>query len=449
MTMSATGFIETSATSWGRVDRRPHFIAAPRFADELPALVEGVRGANRPMLCRGLGRSYGDSGLNPGGALIEMRRLDRFISFDAGTGLFRAEAGANFSDILRFLVPRGWFLPTVPGTRFVTLAGAIANDVHGKNHHAAATFGAHVQTVRLRRSDGSVREIDKERAPDLFAATVGGLGLTGVIEEASVRAVRVPSSFIDVETISFGSLDGFFELARESAEDFEFTVAWVDCSASAAALGRGIFQRARWSPNGGYLPHSDSTRLSVPVDAPSVLLNPLTLKAFNSLYFGRQSAIRKASVRRHYAPFLFPLDSLLNWNRLYGPAGFYQYQSVVPPDAAHAATRDMLAEIQRCGEGSVLAVLKTFGPGLSPGVLSFPREGLTLALDFRNRASRTMELLARLDAIVTTAGGRLYPAKDGRIPGAMFRRGWPNLDVFRQHVDPAMSSAFWRRVSCP
>lgn len=438
--MTAAG-MET-AVSWGRVTRAPHAVSRPQFRDELPALLASL---HRPALAYGLGRSYGDSCLNPGGALVAMRGLDRFIAFDRATGVIRAEAGASLGAILRVSVPAGWFLPVTPGTRFVTLAGAVANDVHGKNHHGAGTFGRHVRALGLLRSDGPERTLTP--GDPLFAATVGGLGLTGVITWVELQLARIGSAWLQQTTLPFAGIDGFFDLAAAHALQAPFTVAWIDCTAKGRALGRGHFSHAHWRDDGDYTLHAARPRLRVPVEAPSFALNPFTLATFNSVYQARAEMAGPTPKRLHYSSVFYPLDGIADWNRLYGRRGFYQYQCVVPPDAARDAVRAMLGVIAESGEGSFLAVLKTFGATQSPGLLSFPTEGATLALDFANRGDRTLRLLGRLDAIVAEAGGRLYPAKDGRMPAAMLQAGYPGWRAFAAHVDPALSSAFWRRVS--
>lgn len=389
-----------------------------------------------------MGRSYGDTCLNAEGALLDMSALDRAISFDSATGVLRAEAGLPLDALLRFSVPRGWFLPTTPGTRFVTLAGAVANDVHGKNHHGAGCFGRHLRRLRLWRTNGEVREIGPDQDAELFCATVGGLGLTGVIEWIELQLTRIRSAYLNTEIIPFDGLDGFAAVAAESERDWPFTMAWVDCTTPA---GRGLFSRASWASAGKLVPHPRGTWLSVPFEAPSIALNSVTLKAFNTLYY-RWGCLRAGPHLAHYSKFFYPLDAMRHWNRLYGRNGMYQYQCVVPPNAP-AAIAELLREVAAAGQGSFLAVLKTFGSIPSPGLLSFPREGTTLALDFQNQGSTTAALFHRLDAIVRLAGGRLYPAKDGRMPAAMFRTGYPHWERFAQAVDPGISSDFWRRVA--
>ncbi|HVY90801.1 MAG TPA: FAD-binding oxidoreductase [Hyphomonadaceae bacterium] len=428
-------------SSWGRVVRGVHEVAHPNFSDELAKLVAGLS-PDAPGLATGLRRSYGDSNLNPGARVIDMSALDRLIAFDRETGVMRAEAGASLSHILAVLVSSGWFLPTTPGTRFVTLGGAVANDVHGKNHHSAGSFGNWVTRLRLLRTDGGAREL----APGdpLFHATIGGLGLTGVIEWVEFRAVRIPSAFIEAEERGFAGVNSYFDLA-EAKRHVEHTVAWIDCSTGGRSIGRGVYSSGAWSDHGGYRLHADLPKKKMPVDAPGFALNPFSVAAYNTMRHALKSMA--GCQRQHYEPFFYPLDGVADWNRLYGREGFYQYQCVIPPATAREAISDLLKLIARSGQASFLAVLKDMGPIEPVGLLSFPREGTTLALDFPNRGEKTLKLMAELDGVVAQAGGRLYPAKDGRISADMFQAGFPKWQEFRAHVDPGLSSAFWRRVS--
>jgi L-gulonolactone oxidase len=431
--------------SWGRSLRAPHLGFSPGWRDELAPTLRAAAAAPGPgVLGVGLGRSYGDSGLNAGGAVILTGALDRLIAFDAAAGVLRAEAGASLAALLEVIVPRGFFLPVTPGTRHVTLGGAVANDVHGKNHHGAGCFGRWVRALGLLRSDGTEHVL--RPGDPLFAATVGGLGLTGLITWVEIDLLPIASAQMEVEEEVFEGLEGFFDLA-EAAEGWPYTVAWVDCLARGPALGRGLFQRARHAAEGGLAVQRPPRLLRMPLDAPGFALNRASIGAFNALHFARGRRRAGRMRREPYLGFFYPLDGIAAWNRLYGRRGFFQYQCVVPLAAARAAMRAMLEAIAAAGEGSFLAVLKTFGALPSPGMLSFPMEGATLALDFPNRGARTLALLASLDAIVRAAGGRLYPAKDGRLPAAMFRAGYPRWEEFAALTDPAFSSSFWRRVA--
>jgi FAD/FMN-containing dehydrogenase len=404
-------------------------------------------GTGRTVLPRGLGRSYGDSCLNDGGVLLDATRLDHFIELDEEAGLLRCEAGVALAAVLSLVVPRGFFLPVSPGTKFVTVAGAVANDIHGKNHHRAGTFGRHVTRFELLRSDGRRLVCSPEENPGLYRATIGGLGLTGLITWVEFRLKRVPSELIDCETVRFSGLDEFFDLAAESDERFEYTVAWTDCLARGSALGRGRFIRGNHAPaTARRSPARPPRARNLPVYAPSFLLHRFGIRAFNTLYYHRQWA-RTERRRIHYDPFFYPLDSIGNWNRLYGRRGFLQYQFVVPHAAEREGLREIFRSIAQAGEASFLAVLKVFGDVPSPGLLSFPRPGVTLALDFPNRGRRTLDLLEELDRIVAREGGRVYPAKDARMSARSFQRYFPEWRELSTWIDPRFSSSFWRRVT--
>lgn len=426
-------------SSWGRLSCLPHRTVALHDRTLVAeALQQNPRG-----ICFAMGRSYGDICLNPRGVAWLTRSLDRFISFDSTTGLIECETGVTLGEIQRLFVPRGWMLPVSPGTQFATVGGAIANDIHGKNHHAKGSFGNHVRFIELMRTTGEVLRCSPEDNPGLFAATIGGMGLTGVITRALVQLRPVPGPWLATDTLPFTRLEEFFELSDISEEDWEYTVSWIDCVGGAA--GRGIFMRANHTP----YPErrwSEPRRRQIPFTPPFSLVNGMTLKPFNQLYYARKAAKAGAGVE-HYANFFYPLDSLLDWNRLYGRPGFYQFQCVVPREAGLLSIREMLTRISEAGEGSMLAVLKTFGNALpGTGLMSFPMPGVTLALDFPNRGARTISLLASLEAIVRDAGGRLYPAKDAAMSRHSFERGYPRLEEFMTYRDHGTSSALSRRL---
>lgn len=427
--------------SWGRLSADAHHVIAlhdpSRVSQELQAHGAGIAYGN--------GRSYGDVCLNPHGVLWHTMGLDHLNSWDPITGVLGCEAGVLLRDIQRLLVPQGWMLPVSPGSQLVTVGGAIANDVHGKNHHVMGSFGDHVRRLWLARSDGKLLECGPTEQSQWFAATVGGMGLTGMVVRAELQLRRVAGPWLDTETIPYRGLEEFFALADGSEMDWEHTVAWVDCLSEAAGAGvRGIFKRA--NPSAATQgPKPRTSELRMPFTPPISLVNRLTLRPFNTVYYQLQRK-RAGRALQHYEPFSYPLDGLLEWNRMYGQRGFYQYQSVVPPHAARDATRAMLQAIARSGEGSFLAVLKTFGQRNALGMLSFPRGGTTLALDFPNRGTRTLRLFERLDAIVLEAGGALYPAKDARMSRCMFEAGYPRLNEFLPLRDPGMTSAMSRRL---
>ncbi len=303
-----------------------------------------------------------------------------------------------------------------------------------------------MRCIELLRSDGSRQQLTPADSSGLFAATAGGLGLTGFITWVELQLRRVPGPWIETESIRFDNLDEFFELSRDSAEGFEYTVAWIDCLAKGANLGRGHFLRGDHAPGDAQAATpSSAPRRSMPLVPPVSLVNRLTLRPFNTLYYWRQPA-RHARQISHYQSYFYPLDGINHWNRMYGPRGFLQHQCVLPPATARDATAALLAEIARSGRGSFLAVLKEFGDRPSPGLMSFPRPGTTLALDFPNDGPDLLKMLDRLDRIVSDAGGAVYPAKDARMSGALFRQAYPAWEAFSRFIDPRFSSGFWRRV---
>ncbi|MET0981097.1 MAG: FAD-binding oxidoreductase [Telluria sp.] len=428
-------------SSWGRLASPEH---ALRVLADPATVVEQLRAAApTPGLARGLGRSYGDVGLNPGGVLWQVTGLDKFIGFDAASGRLLCEAGVTLRDIQQMAIPRGWILPVTPGTQMVTVGGAIANDVHGKNHHVVGSFGDHVRRLWLVRTDGSTIECGPDLAPAWFAATVGGLGLTGVISRAEIQLRPVAGPWLDTETIPYANLDEFFQLADASEAGWEYTVSWIDCLSKS---GRGLFMRANAAAAAAAASAAPRKKAkTMPLTPPVSLVNSLSLRLFNTAYFQLHKQ-RAGHALAHYESFFYPLDNLLEWNRMYGPKGFYQYQSVVPRAAGKDAVAAMLGEIARSGDGSFLAVLKTFGDREAPGMLSFAQPGVTLALDFPNHGERTHKLFGRLDAIVREAGGRIYMAKDARMPRALFEAGYPRLQEFLAYRDPGISSALSRRL---
>jgi FAD/FMN-containing dehydrogenase len=398
------------------------------------------------LLPFGQGRSYGDVCLNDQGYSLATGRLNRFIHFDKQQGILSAEAGITLAEILQLVLPTGWFLPVTPGTKFVSLGGALANDVHGKNHHRAGSFGCHVRAFELLRSDGQRLLCTPQENSDWFRATIAGLGLTGLITRVELQLKKIDSPAIYQETRRFENLAEFLQLSDETASDWEYTVAWVDCMAKGKQLGRGIFNMGNHakaaSPD--IKPNVLNPKISMPVNAPGWLLNQYSVKLFNQLYY-HFPRIHNNTV--HYEPFFYPLDKIANWNRLYGRRGFYQFQCVVPLDKAEAAISEMLQHIAKSGQGSFLSVLKRLGNVASPGMLSFPRDGITLALDFANRGVKTRHLLADLDELTNKHGGAIYPAKDATMSPASFKNAYPAWQQFRDYIDPGFSSSFWRRVT--
>ena len=403
-------------------------------------------------LAYGCGRSYGDAPLNPGGRLIDCRGLDRIIDFDRLTGVLTCEAGVQLADILAVLCQPdadngGWFLPVVPGTRFVTVGGAIANDVHGKNQHRLGTFGRHVLALELARSDGMRLICSQTEHADLFAATIGGIGLTGLILNATIQMQRVQGLAVEAEDMRFNNLGEFFDLVAESDAHWDYTAAWIDSLATGSSLGRGIFSRARRVPGRAAWPPALQSRLALPPMPPISLIHPFTVRAFNAAYWRKSGFRIRSSHIGSYEKVFFPLDSVADWNRVYGPKGFFQFQCVVPPPVARDALAELLRLTAHSARGSFITGLKTFGDIQSPGLISFPMTGTSLALDIPNRGATTRSFLAQLEQVVMQAGGRIYPAKDAAMSAASFRQGYPQVDKFIEHIDPNFSSALAQRLA--
>lgn len=431
--------------SWGRYPPYPQTAKSCHWRADIQQTLAAMAAQHGTLLPFGNGRSYGDSCLASSDQVLHMRPLHRFIAADWETGLIRAEAGVTLDEVLALAIPKGWFLPVTPGTQFVTLGGALANDVHGKNHHVRGTFGCHVPRFGLIRSDRPPLLCSRQENADLYAATIGGLGLTGIIGWVELQLTPIRSSLIDATQVRFAALDEFFALSSELDSQFEFTVSWIDCLARGKSVGRGIYMAGNHAKEGP-LQFATVSKLNVPLTPPISAINRLSLQLFNTTYYRVHRAGRHDS-RIGYEPFFYPLDRILNWNRIYGRRGFQQYQCAIPDANAVAATRELLDAIAAARSGSFLAVLKRFGDVASPGLLSFPLPGATLALDFPQQGDITARLFARLDAVVRAAGGRLYPAKDAHMSGEDFRAfypAWPRLEALR---DPVLSSRLWQRVT--
>jgi FAD/FMN-containing dehydrogenase len=426
--------------SWGRLRAPGHSLVPLRDACSAAA---SLRASPLPGVVFGNGRSYGDQALNEGGTAWLTRGLDRFIEFDPASGLLRCEAGMTLQEIIGVVLPHGWFLPVTPGTQFATLGGAVANDVHGKNHHRCGTLGEHVEALTLLRTDGQSIRCGPTVEAAWFCATVGGMGLTGLIVDVTLRLRRVPGPWMETETQVFETLDEFFELSAQANATWEYSVAWIDCLQARAGRTRGALFCGNHAASGE--PLHPAAPKSVALLPPVRWVTPTVTRAFNALYF-RRAAARAGHSRQSYLSFFYPLDGLLEWNRIYGPRGFYQYQCAVPVATQHAAIDALLREVAASASGSFLSVLKTFGARAPLGWLSFPMEGTTLALDFPNDGQRTLQLFERLDAIVAAAGGRLYPAKDATMPASLFRQGYPRLADFLPYRDPGISSEMSRRL---
>jgi len=429
-------------TSWGNYP--PH----QQGGEHLPIHCQNyVQNTPSSLLPFGNGRSYGDVCLNPNGKVIDSNLHDCFMQFCPESGKIECQGGVLLASILDLVIPHGWFLTVTPGTQYVTLGGAIANDVHGKNHHRVGSFGNHLIGFKLLRSNGEILTCSPQENSPLFCATIGGLGLTGVILSAEFQLTPIHNSDIIQQSIRFKNLSEFFSLAKESDSHYEYTVAWVDCLATGKHTGRGIFLRGNHSATPQTSQSSRSKPvLQVPFTPPISLINRWTLKAFNQFYYHKQSSqkpIRQVTANA----FFYPLDRIKKWNRIYGPKGFLQHQCVVPMENAETAIAELLNTISRHRSGSFLAVLKTFGTIQSRGLLSFPRPGTTLALDFPYRGKSTEKLFAQLNQIVIDAGGALYPAKDATMSPDHFQQSFPRHEEFSGFIDPQFDSSFWQRVT--
>ena len=432
-------------SGWGRWPKRA-CVTAP--LDEAAVQSDGP-----PAISRGMGRSYGDAAMNPRLTLKGTHR-DRILSFDMQTGVLVAEGGVPLSQMLATFAPRGWFPSVTPGTKFVTLAGLIAVDAHGKNHHGAGSFGDHVDWIDLLCADGEVRRCSPSEHADLFNATIGGMGLTGHILAAQIRLMRIGSSYIRQVTQPAANLDHAIEIFEQTLSS-TYSVAWIDCLASGADLGRSLIMLGEHAdpetlsgaagrrPNA--LPPKPARKM--PMDAPSWMLNKYSIRAFNHVYYDRGSRAA-GTTQVDYDTYFYPLDSIRDWNRLYGKRGFAQYQCALPLAASRDGMRALLDAISQAGLGSFLAVLKRLGRGATERPLSFPIEGYTLALDFA-MTPEALTLFTQLDDIVIDHGGRLYLAKDSRMTQATFEKTYGGaVDQFRSlRAQTGASSKFQSLMS--
>jgi decaprenylphospho-beta-D-ribofuranose 2-oxidase len=417
-------------SGWGRVPVPGREVRS----EDLEALTRDA------VLCRGLGRSYGDSSLPPPGQPVVAGTplADRILSFDPATGVLRAEAGFSLYDLNRVFRPRGFCAPVAPGTQYITLGGMVAADVHGKNHHRDGCFGRHVLRLRMRVADGTIVECSPERECDLFRATVGGMGLTGHILDVECRLMPIPSPWIWRESERIADIDRFIEALKEAGPRWPYTMGWIDCLSRGRALGRGILARGRWAerteaPAG---PPRKLGRPAIPFVFPGWVISRASVRAFNSLYYHRHPRrVRRGIV--HPESFLYPLDVVRHWNRMYGPRGFTQYQCVLPDSAGHGAARRFLELLTGRGGASMLCVIKDCGEE-GAGLLSFPRPGISIALDIPIR-DQTQSLVDALNELVIAEGGRIYLAKDAFTRPEHFRAMEPRLPEWsriRSRWDP-------------
>jgi FAD/FMN-containing dehydrogenase len=421
-------------SGWGRYPIQLCRVLQPR---SLTALRESITGNDDlTFIARGLGRSYGDSSLNETGVVLTQSSLRRFLSFDDETGVLECESGVSIAEIIEYLLPRGWFPPVTPGTKYVTVGGAIAADVHGKNHHADGSFGNFVLNLKLLLASGEVIECSPTENAEVFWATVGGMGLTGVILSARIRLRRVESAYYDLTVKRTRDLDETLDVLAETERDHRYSVAWVDTLASGAALGRSVIMLADDARidqlPGKYRDDPLRTKrkrtIALPLDFPRFTLNRWTVRTFNSLYYVTH---RDGRVVVDHETLFYPLDSVSNWNRVYGVRGFIQYQALFPARTSRRGLIELLETIAASRQASWLAVLKSSGPA-NQGLLSYLDRGHTLALDLPNTGERLRRLARELDAILLRHGGRLYLAKDAMTTAEVFAAMCPQLDRFRE-----------------
>ncbi len=440
-------------SGWGNLRREPAAVYRPERVTDAIAVVEGAPEPN--LIARGLGRSYGDAATNDGGAVLLETRLDRFLSFDPNTAILECEAGVSLEQIIETFLPRGFFPPVTPGTKFVTLGGAIAADVHGKNHHRDGSLGEFVEDLDLLTASGGIIRCSREQEPELFWATLGGMGLTGIILQARVRLRRVESAYIAADYQKMANSDEALASFLAGDDRFQYSVAWIDCLAGGASLGRSVLIRGNHagreilSAAQREQPFSvpQRKRKRVPFNMPNFALSPTTVGVFNERFYNRHE---NGGSIVDYDEFFYPLDSVLNWNRIYGKRGFFQYQAVFPAAGAEACLRKLLERVSQSGRASFLAVLKSMGKS-SGGLLSFPIPGVTLALDLPFAGSETVAFLQGLDRIVLDYGGRIYLAKDACVSREDFRAMYPDLARFneiKKRIDPRgrFSSSLSRRL---
>ncbi|MDQ2856706.1 MAG: FAD-binding oxidoreductase [Acidobacteriota bacterium] len=425
-------------SGWGRYPRREATVVCPA------QLAEAIPPREGRMIARGQGRSYGDAAMLEDGLVMLTEQLAEVGEFDEATGILTAQAGVTLAAVIDEFLPRGWFPTVVPGTKFVSLGGCVAADIHGKNHHRDSGFGSHVKEIEIVLADGSRRRCSPGNDPELFWATVGGMGLTGILTEISFPLIPVETSYLVVQHDQAKDLDASFEVLSNEAWDDHYTVAWIDCLARGKNLGRGVLMRGHHAARsdlaatGRANPYSKPRRQrNLGFDFPSWTLNSVGMKAFNELYYRLQGRRQRPFIA-DYDSFFFPLDRIGNWNRIYGKRGFIQYQCVLPDAHAFAGMRALLEALSAGGRSSFLSVLKRFGPQ-GQGLLSFPFEGYTLTLDLPVDDEGLFPFLDALDAIVLKHGGRVYLAKDARLAPAAFRAMYPRLAEWlniKKKIDP-------------
>lgn len=435
---------KNTCSSWGLYPYYPQSVHHCQWRDELSTTFTRIVGQHQSTLPYGNGRSYGDSCFADSDNVLVTRHLNKIISADWNTGHITCEPGITFEEIINIALPKGWFLPVTPGTKFVTLGGAIANDIHGKNHHHTGTLGCHIKQFCLIRSDQDELICSSQNNIPLFEATIGGLGLTGIIKWAEIQLIPINSSEIESTAIRFDSLEEFFTISKELDTQYEYSATWIDCLAKGSNLGKGVYFAGN---------HAKTNRLelkkkqnkTLPFTLPISAVNPVTLNIFNYLYFQKHHSAPSKTLSS-YDDFFYPLDSILHWNRIYGRKGFQQYQCIIPEKNAFHGIKTILQLISDHQCGSFLAVLKRCGDIISPGLLSFPMPGISLALDFPQN-NKLATLFSKLDDVIRETGGRLYPAKDAHMTGSDFTLSYPNWEKVETLRDPALHSRFWKRVT--
>jgi decaprenylphospho-beta-D-ribofuranose 2-oxidase len=436
-----------SISGWNRFPVQACELERPERYAELRPTADSV-------IARGQGRSYGDASLNESRRVLLTERVNRMLEFDADSGILRAEAGVTLAGVLEVIVPKGWFLPVTPGTKFVSLGGCVAADVHGKNHHHEGSFGDHVLSMEMILADATRVICSPSERSELFWATVGGMGLTGIIGEVTLKLIPIQSPLIKVHHHAAVNLEQLFSLMQDPDLDDRYSVAWIDCLASGKNLGRGIAMfghhaAAEEVPDNFHGDIKPARSHSIPFDFPAWMLNRLSISAFNSRYFNRESG-RRFPFLSNYDSYFYPLDAIAHWNRMYGKRGFVQYQCVIPDATSFEGIRKLLEELSSSRRPSFLAVLKRLGPQ-GRGLLSFPMAGYTLALDLPIRNKGLFLLLNKLDEIVLQHGGRVYLAKDARLSAESFRAMYPHYPEWlkiKNALDPhnRFSSSLSRRL---
>jgi decaprenylphospho-beta-D-ribofuranose 2-oxidase len=439
----------TQLAGWGANVRSDCVLVEPEAPVEVVARLDRAG-----SIARGLGRSYGDAAINAGRQVLGLRKVDRYLGFDPATGTLSCEAGVTLERIIQDFAPRGWFPMITPGTKFVTVGGCIANDVHGKAHHAQGCFSACVDRMTVLLASGEVVQVSRDQNADLFWGTFGGIGLLGVVLTATIRLRKIETTYFRQKSVPANDLEGMLAALEEHDKTFPYSVATLDIFARGARLGRGVLtvgNHARLDELPPKLKRapllvSGPPKLTVPFELPELTLNPLSIRVVNAVI---QQIQRSAGAFGHYESFFYPLDKIAHWNRGYGRRGFTQYQFVIPFEDGLARMRAILETIMASGELPFLNVLKRMGKE-SGGLLSFPREGYTFAIDFPIRRD-TVELLRRLDAMVLDAGGRVYLGKDSYVEAAMFRAMYPAVEqwlALKAKYDPksVFTSDMGRRV---